>query len=94
MKHVFLRKYQEYCRMKDKREDLFNMVEKYYESLEDFVERLLYNVHISGQTTIGRDVLKIILLQGIREDCPGMLNLLGKGDISKESFDHIVDLCR
>ena len=44
MKHAFLRKYQEYCRMKDKREELFNMVQKDEESLEDFVERLLYNV--------------------------------------------------
>ena len=70
------------------------MVQKDDESLEDFVERLLYNVHRSGHTTIGRDVLRIILLCGIREDCLNMLNLLGKGDISKEPFDNIVDLCR
>ena len=70
------------------------MVQKDEESLEDFLERILYNVQKAGQTTIGRDVLKIILLQGIREDCLDMLNLLGKGDISKESFDHIVDLCQ
>ena len=36
------------------------MVQKDDESLEDFVERILYNVQISGHTTIGRDVLKII----------------------------------
>ena len=93
MKHAFLRKYQEYCRTKDKREELFNMVQKDDESLEDFVERLLYNVQRSVQNTIGRDVLKIILLREIREDCLDMLNLSGKGDISKESFDHIVYLC-
>ena len=34
------------------------------------------------------------LLRGIREDFLDMLNLLGKGDISRESFDHIVDLCQ
>ena len=62
MKQVFLRKYQEYCRTKDKREELFKMVQKYDESLEDFVERILYNVQRSRQTTIGRDVLKIIFL--------------------------------
>ena len=56
--------------------------------------RLLYNVQRSCHTTIGRDVLKIILLRGIRDDFLDMLNLLGKEDISKESFDHIVDLCR
>ena len=69
------------------------MVQKDEESLEHFVEMLLYNVHKAGQTTIRRDVLKIILLQGIIDDCMYMLNLLGKEDISKESFDHIVDLC-
>ena len=44
MKHVFLEKYQEYCNTKDKREELFKMVQRDNESLEDFVERILYNV--------------------------------------------------
>ena len=52
------------------------------------VWRILYNVQRSGQPTIGRDVFKIILLRGIREDYLDMLNLLGKGDIYNESFDH------
>ena len=43
---------------------------------------------------MGLDVLKIILLRGIRDDCIDMLNLLGKGDISKESFGKIVELCK
>ena len=70
------------------------MMQKDDEILEDFVEILLYNVQRLGHIDIGRDALKIILLRGIRECCLDMLNLLGKGDISKESFDHIVDLCR
>ena len=94
MKRLLLVKYQEYCKMKDKREELFKMVQKYDEGLEDFVERILYNVQRSGHTNIGRDVLKIILLCGIRKDYLDMINLLGKGDISKEPFNHIVDLCR
>ena len=57
------------------------------------MERILYNVKRLGQTTIRRDVLNIIMLRGIREYCLVMLNVLGKGDISKETFDHIVDLC-
>ena len=94
MKHVFLVKYQEHCRMKDKREELFKMVQKDDESLEDFVERIMYNVQRSGHTNIGRDVLKIILLCGIREDCLDMLNIVGKEDISNEHFYHIMDLWR
>ena len=42
---------------------------------------------------MGLDVLKIILLYGIREDLLGMLNLLGKGYISKEPFEKIIELC-
>ena len=44
MKQVFLEKYQEYCNTKDKREELFKMVQKAEESLEDLFERLMYNV--------------------------------------------------
>ena len=39
-------------------------------------------------------VLKIILLHGIRDDFLDMLNLLGKGDISKDSFEKIMELCK
>ena len=94
MKQVFLEKYQEYNNTKDKIEELFKMVQKDEESLEDFVERLMYNVQRARQTNMGLDVLKIILLHGIREDCLGMLNLMGKGDISKEYFEKIIELCR
>ena len=70
------------------------MVQKDDESLEDFVERLLYNVQRARQTNMGLYVLKIILLRVIRDDFLDMLNLLGKGDISKESFEKIVELCK
>ena len=43
---------------------------------------------------MGLYVLKIILLHGIRDDFLDMLNLLGKGDISKESFEKIIELCK
>ena len=38
--------------------------------------------------------LKTILLKGVRDDCIDMLNMLGKGGISKESYDEIVILCK
>ena len=86
MKHVFLEKYQEYCNTKDKREELFKMVQRDDESLEAFVESILYNVQRAGQTNMGLHLLKIILLRGIREEFLNMLNMLGKGYISKDSF--------
>ena len=70
------------------------MVQRDDESMEYFVERILYNVQRDGQTNMGLDVLKIILLHGIRDDCLDMLNLLGMGDISKEYFGNIVELCK
>ena len=70
------------------------MVQKEYECLKEFVERLLYNLKRYGHVDIRRDVLKIILLRGIREYFLDMLNLLGREDISREYFDHIVDQCR
>ena len=39
-------------------------------------------------------MFKIILIRGIRDDYLDMLNLLGKGDISKESFEKVVELCK
>ena len=44
MKYVFLEKYQEYCNTKDKREELFKIIQKDEEILEYFVDRLMYNV--------------------------------------------------
>ena len=38
--------------------------------------------------------MKTILLKGVRDDCLDMLNMLGKGDISKESYEDIVNLCK
>ena len=70
------------------------MMQKEEEFMEEFMERLMYNVQREGQTDMGKDVLKIILLCGIKQDFLDMLNLLGKGDISKEFFEEIVDLCR
>ena len=40
MKQNFLLKYQDYCRTREKREELFKMVQKEDDIMEDFVERL------------------------------------------------------
>jgi hypothetical protein len=38
--------------------------------------------------------MKTILLKGVRDDCLDMLNMIGKGDISKESYEYIVNIVR
>jgi hypothetical protein len=70
------------------------MIQKEDENLEDFVERLQYNLQRSSHPNVSKYIIKIILLKGVRDDCLDMLNMLGKGDISKESYDQIVNLCK
>jgi hypothetical protein len=94
MRQLFLNKYQDYCRTRERREELFKMSQKEDETLEDFVERLQYNLQRSGHPDVSKDILKTILLKGVRDDCLDMLNMLGKGDISKESYEDIVNLCK
>src|ERR1700678_1133459 len=70
------------------------MMQKEDENLEDFVERLQYNLQRSNHLGVSKDILKTIFLKGVREYCLDMLNMLGKGDISKESYEDIVDFCK
>jgi hypothetical protein len=94
MKQRFLNKYQDYCRTREKKEELFKMMQKEDENLEDFVEMLQYNLQRSRHPDVSKDILKTILLKGVRDDSLDMLNMLGKGDISKEPYDEIVNLCK
>jgi hypothetical protein len=94
MQQKFLNKYQDYCKMREKKEELFKMMQKEDENLEDFVESLQYNLQRSSHPNVSKDILKTILLKGVRDESLDMLNMLGKGDISKESYDEIVNLCK
>ena len=94
MKRKFLLKYQDYCRTKEKKDELFNMAQKSDESLEDYIERLQYNIQRSDHPDISKEIGKTILLRGLRDDCLNMLNMLAKGDISKESYDEICELAK
>ena len=78
MKQAFLNKYQEYCGAKERKEELFKMNLKEEESLEDFVERLEYNVQRSGHPDLDPDILKTILPRGIKDEHLDKLNLMGK----------------
>jgi hypothetical protein len=47
MKKYFLKKYQDYCKMRDLHEEIFKMTQKEDKSLEDYVERFQYNLQRS-----------------------------------------------
>jgi hypothetical protein len=68
------------------------MSQKEDETLEDFVERLQYNIQRFGHPDVSKDIMKTIFLKGVRDDCLDMLNMLGKEDISKESYEDIVNI--
>jgi len=93
MKTTFLSKYQDDCRTKNLREEIFRMSQKEEESLEDYVERFHYNVQRYKHSDLDPEILKTIFIRGMRDHCLDTLNLLGKGDISQESFDEIINLC-
>ena len=70
------------------------MSQKEDESLEDFMQRLEYNVQRSRHLYLDTNILKMIFLRGIRDEHLDILNLLGKGHISKESYQDILTLCQ
>ena len=92
MKEAFLEKYQDYCKSRDIKEEIFKFVQKEDENMEDCVE-FKYILQRSGHSDLDKDILKIILLPALREDSLQLLNIVGKQDISKEDFDTICDYC-
>jgi hypothetical protein len=56
MRKIFLKKYQAYCRPRNSKEDIFRMSQQEDESLEDYLERFLYNLQKSKHSTINLDL--------------------------------------
>ena len=94
MKKVFLDKYQEFFKFKDRKEAIFKMTQQEDENLEDYVERFQYNLQRSRHNGLNDDTLKIMLLRGIRDDCIDLLNLMGTRDVSLLKYVELCDLCR
>jgi len=90
MKNIFLKKYQDYCKA-DK--DIFNMIQGEYESLEDYVEQFHYNLQKSKHKYLEKDILKTLLLKGIKDEFLELLNLIGKGDVFQLLYDDVCELC-
>ena len=64
------------------------------ENLEDYLERFLYNLQKSKQSSLNSDTIRTIFLKGVRDDYINVLNLMGAGDISFLPFNQICELCR
>lgn len=93
MKTSFLTRYWDFCKNRELKDEIFKMVAKDNETLEEYVERFHYNLQRSPHTTLPKEVLRAILIKGMKEECIETLNLMGKGDISQEYYDEIICLC-
>ena len=94
MKTTFLRKYQEYFRSKDSSNDIFKMQQQEVETLEDYVERFVYNLQKSRHKALSTNAIRTVFLKGKLEDYTDRLNLMVVGDISQKPFKEIIELCR
>ena len=90
MKNIFLKKHQDYCKSN---EDIFGMIQGEDESLEDYVERFQYNLQKSKHKHLEKEILKTLLLKGIKDEFLEVLNLIGKGDVFQLSYDDVCELC-
>ena len=93
MKQAFLTEYQDYCRPRDLKDEIFKMIAKENETLEEYVERFQYNLQRSPYGTLPSEVLKATLIKGMKDEWVETLNLMGKGDIYQETYDEIIQLC-
>lgn len=74
MKEKFLEKYKDYCRGNDMHEDdIFRMLQKEDESLEDYVEMFLFSFKKSNHNAFSGDFL--IFLKGINDEFMDALDL-------------------
>ena len=91
MKHVFLKRYQDYCRVN---EYILKMTQGEEESLEEYIELFQYNLQRSKQRKLGKETLKTLLLKGIQDEYLEILNLMGTGNVFQLAYDDICELCR
>lgn len=58
------------------------------------MDRLLYHLKRPQYSDLDKEIVKIILIKGMRDEYINTLNLLGKGDITREPYDEVVQLCQ
>ena len=93
MKTAFLWKYQEYCKPRDSRNEIFKIQKLEDKSLEDSLRRFIYTLHKSKHNDLREDAVQKFFLKGILEDLVESLNLMAYGDDSHKYFSQIGDIC-
>ena len=62
MKQAFLERYLDYCMPVNHKEEVFKMLQKEDENLEDLLERFKYNIKRAQMENLDQDTLKALLL--------------------------------
>ena len=70
------------------------MTQKEDESLEDLIERFMYNVKREKLHHLGFYTLKNLLVRTIRDEWINLLNLMSKVDVYQLSFEEICETCK
>ena len=68
MKQEFLERYLDYYMQINHKEEVFKMVQKEDENLEDLLERFNYNIKREKMEILDQDTLKALLLKTIRDE--------------------------
>jgi hypothetical protein len=64
------------------------------ESLEDYLERFLYNYQKTKQFSLDTTTVRTVFLKGVRDNCIEVLNLMSSGDIYQKPFADIAEYCK
>ena len=67
MKDIFLKKYQDYCKTKESRNDIFKVQQLEDETLEDYMERFGYISQKSKYHDLPEDAVRALFLKGFLE---------------------------
>ena len=93
MKQTFLDRYLDYCMPTNHKDEVFKMMQKEDENLEDLLERFQYNLKRAKMSNLDDETLKALILKAIRDEWIDILNMMGKGDISQLPLRDITELC-
>ena len=93
MKNEFLLKYKDFYMPHNQKDEVFKMIQREDENLEDLIERFSYNLKRPKMENLDRDTLKALLLKSIRDEWIDILNIMGTGDMSLLSLPEISKLC-
>ena len=94
MKRVFLEKYKDYCMHCNRKDEVFKMVQREDEILENIVEMFAQNIQRAKRHNLDEVTLKNVLLKTIRDEWIDLLNFMGKGYVSQFPFEEICEFCK